>query len=239
MKKFMIAAAVAGTVVAVQANAAIYTVTSDIQRSELALPFIESGFLPKASGYPDSLQFTGELDIELHGDGSYTINSGTLYFTGQTSLVAIGADVYLDFDAAGSALSNGVILNQGGIGIVADTLPEPVVLDLTDPANSVNMTGDGSLYGVQYAGIPLSSGVVNEDGSITITFAGIPGDPESGLAMASAGGTLLGMPAAIFFEGTLTLAPPQEIPLPGAAWLFGSALVGLSAARKRKAAQAA
>lgn len=239
MKKFMIAAAVAGTVVAVQANAAIYTVTSDLQRSELALPFIEGGFLPKAPGYADNLQFTGELDIDLHGDGTYTINGGTLYLTGKTSIVAIGAEVFLDFDAAGAALSNGVILNQGTIGVAADTLPEPVMLDLTDPENSVNMTSDGSLYGVQYAGIPLSSGVVNEDGSITITFAGIPGDPESGLAVASAGGTLLGMPAAIFFDGTITLSAPQEIPLPGAAWLFGSALVGLSAARKRKAAQAA
>jgi len=234
MKKLMIAAAVAGTAVAVQAQAAQWEIVeSNIARSELSLPFIEPDYLPKDPGFVDTLAFEStDLDITVNGD-DYSINGGTISLVGNTSIVAIGAEVFLAFDASGSALANGIMLDNGTITVTADTLPMPEVLDLSDPTNTVDMTSDGVLYGVQYAGIPLSSGVVNPDGTITITFAGIPGaGPEDGLASASAGGTLLGMPAAIFFEGSITL---KEVPLPGAAWLFGSALAGLGAARRRKA----
>ena len=235
MKKLMIAAAVAGTAVAIQAQAAPWEIVeSNIVRSELALPFIEDGYLPKASGFADTLVFqASDLDITVSGD-SYTINGGTISLVGDTSIVAIGAEVFLGFDIAGTPTSDGVMMNQGFINVSADTLPEPVALDMSDPENTVNMTSSGELYGVQYAGIPLGSGVVNEDGSISIAFAGVPNADENwtGLNMASAGGVLLGMPAAIFFEGSITL---KEVPLPGAAWLFGSALAGLGAARRRKA----
>jgi|SRR5690625_53541 len=242
MKKLMIAAAVAGTAVAVQAQAAQWEIVeSNIVRSELSLPFMgegvgNNGFLPKASGFADTLAFEStDLDITVSGD-SYTINGGTISLVGDTSIVAIGAEVFLSFNASGDALANGIILNNGTIMVDADTLPQPEPLDLSNPVNTVDMTSDGVLWGVQYAGIPLSSGVVNPDGSITITFAGIPALADPGLDMASAGGTLLGMDAAIFFEGSITLASDlQEIPLPGAAWLFGSALAGLGAARRRKA----
>src|SRR5690625_4727064 len=111
MKKLMIAAAVAGTAVAVQAQAAQWEIVeSNIVRSELGLPGIEKGYLPKASGSVDTLAFEAtDLDITVSGD-SYTINSGTISLVGNTSLVAIGADVFLEFNAVGSALPNGIIL---------------------------------------------------------------------------------------------------------------------------------
>src|SRR5690625_3483491 len=84
MKKLMIAAAVAGTAVAVQAQAAQWEIVeSNIVRSELSLPFMgegvgNNGFLPKASGFADTLAFEStDLDITVSGD-SYTINGGTI-----------------------------------------------------------------------------------------------------------------------------------------------------------------
>jgi len=241
MKKFIIAAAVAGTAMAAQAQAKPWKIIdSSIDRSELSLAGMdegdEAGFLYKADSFQDSLAFAAsDLNITVEGD-SYTLHGGSISLLGETSIVALDAEVFLSFDAQGNAQANGIILNQGAILISAETMgPDPVPLPVDE--DPIDMTSDGVLNGVQYTGIPLSDGVINPDGTITITFAGIPESAldDDGLAMASAGATLLGMPAAIFLEGSITL---QEVPLPGAAWLFGSALVGLGAARRKARAAA-
>jgi hypothetical protein len=47
---------------------------------------------------------------------------------------------------------------------------------------------------------------------------------------------LFGNSAGLFLEGSVSAAP-SAVPVPAAAWLFGSALVGLAGiGRKRKAA---
>ena len=238
MKKLLLAATVASAVAVVaQANAAQYTISSDITDVGINLTVDPGNYLPKATGQTDSLEFSGDVDVTVTGS-SYTINSGDIVLDGVTSLQAVGADVILTFiDAAGAATNNGTTLNSGVLDITAYGDNFDTIDLATTP---LNMTDSGTYQGVNYTGLPLGSGVVNPDGSITIALLGLPATPEgAALADAVVGAQLFGFDAAIFLGGTITLTPVAEIPIPAAAWLFGSALMGLAGvARKRKAAMA-
>lgn len=234
MKKLLMAATIVSAVAAVHANAATYIVTSDITDIGMTISLDPGVYQPKAAGGAETLAFSGLLDITVTG-GSYTINGGNIELNGETSLHAAGADVFLNFlSAMGAATNNGVLIDSGMLDVNASTGPLPPVdfsVDLLD------MTNSGAYNGVNYAGLPLGSGVVNPDGSITITLLGLPDIPDgAALADVTAAIAVFGIPAAIFLGGTITLT---EIPLPAAAWLFGSGLIGLAGvARKRKLATA-
>lgn len=238
MKKLLLAATVASAVaVTAQANAAQYTISSDITDVGITLAADPGNYLPKATGQSDSLVFSGDVDVTVTG-GSYTINSGDISLNGITSLNAVGADVILTFiDATGAAGNNGTVMDSGLLDITAYGAPFETI-DLS--TNPLNMTDTGSYQGVDYTGLPLGAGVVNPDGSITIQLLGLPPTPDgAALADAVVGANLFTFDAAIFLGGTITLTPVAEIPIPAAAWLFGSALMGLAGvARKRKAAMA-
>lgn len=236
MKKLLLAATVASAVaVAAQANAAQYTISSNITDVGINLAVDAGNYLPHVVGVDDTLAFSGDIDVTVTG-GSYSINSGDISLDGVTSLNAEGADVILTFiNASGAAANNGVTLNSGELDISAYGAPFQTIELSTNP---LNMTDTGVFQGVDYTGLPLGAGVVNPDGSITITLLGLPAVPEgAALAAAVTATNLFTFDAAIFLGGTITLTPVAEIPIPAAAWLFGSALMGLAGvARKRKAA---
>lgn len=234
MKKLLMAATIVSAVAAVHVNAATYTVSSNITDIGMTISLDPGVYQPKAAGVTDTLAFSGSLDITVTG-GSYTIDSGDIFLNGVTSLNAAGADVILTFlDASGAASNNGVVIDSGMLDVNASTGPLPPVDFSVD---QLNMTNSGVYDGVNYAGLPLGAGVVNPDGSITIALLGLPAAPEgAALADVTAAIAVFGIPAAIFLGGTITLTP-TEIPLPAAAWLFGSGLIGLAGvARKRKLA---
>ena len=237
MKKLLMAATIVSAVAAAHANAATYVITADITDVSMTISLDPGVYQPKAAGSVDSLAFSGELDITVTG-GSYTINSGNIELNGETSLNAAGADVYLNFlSAMGAATNNGVVIDSGMLDVNASTGALPPVDFSVD---QLDMTNSGVYNGVNYAGLPLGSGVVNPDGSITITLLGLPDVPDgAALADVTAAIAVFGIPAAIFMGGTITLTELAEIPLPAAAWLFGSGLIGLAGvARKRKLAAA-
>lgn len=243
MKKLVIAAAATATLATAQAFAATYNVSSNITDVGLVLPLESTGYLPKVPGHEISLEFSGTLDIDVTGS-SYVINGGNLFLNGEMSLVAAGAEVTLNFvNATGTASNDGFYINSGTLEITASTGPFPS-LDLS--TTNVDMTNNGTFLPPGAAspfpitGLPLGSGAINGDGSIDIALLGLPGAPladANSVLSGVAGIQVFGFDTLLFLQGGLTLTPVSEVPVPGAAWMLGSALVGLAGvARKRKAA---
>lgn len=237
MKKLILAAAVTAALGATQASAALYTVSSNINQNGLTMDL--TNYLPEIPGEPLTLAFSGTVDIDVSGS-SYTINGGNVFLNGQMT-ISQPEDVILTFqNGTGTVSNNGLLLTSGYLDIVAAGVPYDTV-DFS--VNNINMTNTATFnvscgfncnQAVPLTGLPLGTGTVNGDGSITVSLLGLPGMPLADLnavGAAVAGVTLFGFPALQFMGGTITFTP---VPVPAAAWLFGTALVGLaSVARKR------
>lgn len=241
MKKLGTIAAItlaAGFSFQAQAATTPFVVSSQITDVGFTLDF--QNYVPAAPGHQLSLEFSGMLDIDVDsGAGTYDIVGGEIWMSGEASLFVEGAEVILQFDGGATAPSNdGIILNTGGITILEDGAVFGEV-DFSDTPINLSNTGTFQVgFSVlPYDGLPLGDGTIDDSGNlalINIALAGLPPMPLAGIDEAVGGVSLFGFPALMFMEGEITLT---EVPLPAAAWLFGSALLGLAGvARRRKQA---
>ena len=241
MKKLAIAAAVAAAALSLQSNAAQYNVSSNITGTQLFLSFQDAMTGANASF---DLAIGGTMDIDLDGMGGYTVNSSNLTYTGNQVFNA-GPNVRLTYDLGSGSYQNGVgvTFTSGSIVIENDTGAGWEYYNTVDVAvNNIKFTNDGNGHlgagaGNQgRAGLILENGTLNGDGSIDIALPGLWDGQFFGVGFNSAASavTLFGNSAGVWLEGTVNAS---AVPVPAAAWLFGSALMGLAGvARRRKAA---
>ena len=253
--KKLLAAAVL-TAITAQANAA--TVTYEVTSSDISMDVYFGGGWIGASSYTEGPGTSSQDDdvAPYDDEAPFTTSgfniSGTVDFDDQTGNVVSqdlvfdgglvvntsGPDYYIGFmNVTGDYVVNqGLTLNSGafdgGTGGGADMAAYIVI----DASTALPFTEGGV---VNVAPSYVNPGFVIDQNStlngspITITMPGF--DTGVGFGENAAGGVdLFGFAAHTYFGGSLTMEV-AAVPVPAAAWLFGSALVGLAGVgRKRR-----
>lgn len=233
MKKLLIATAVAASM-ATGAQAAVYNVTSNITGLNLYAFGNQDLMTAEAPGYFTGLAFGGTA---TDADDNGSIDSSALTLGGEVGFTAAGLNIRLTFNLnnGGYTPGSGVTFAGGTVQVDVQTTNGYVPYSTID-ASTTNLpflAGQPGHWADTYpaqttAGLLLAPG--------TSALPGLwDGVAESaGFNNAVSALTLLGTTSGMFMDGTITVAP---VPVPGAAWLFGSAVIGLAgAARKRKTA---
>lgn len=233
MKKLLIATAVAATM-ATGAHAATYDVSSNITAVGLYLGDIDL-MSAEAPGFISNFAFGGTAE-DANNDG--IIDSANLTLTGQQGFTVNALPIRLTYNlSSGNYVAGSGVTFTGG-DILIETYFETsgyVYYGRVDAATTnlpflANQPGhwSASYPNQTTAGLLLTPGLNTP----------LPGlwdlIPESGSFNNGVSAlTLLGQNAGLFLQGDISLA----VPVPGAAWLFGSAVLGLAgASRKRKTA---
>lgn len=220
MTKLALAAAIA-TTVSTGANAV--AITSNITDFQFVI------------GSIDILDPAGANWMEIGGD---TVAGVTL--TGELTLYTAGTHVYLDWqltDGVRQGLNGagGTMFNGGYIYLSTSTDGGATVTPFdTVDVSVTNMPFLAGSYG-HIAGPPTqtTAGLVIDDSGNGV-LAGLWDLQFFGVGFNSAVATtiLVGSSSALFLEGTVS-----PVPVPAAAWLFGSALLSMvGMARRRKTA---
>lgn len=245
MKKLAIAAAVAAAAISLQSNAALYNVSSNVTGNQLFIGGNQDALLSAGGSW--SLAIGGTIDITLDGLGGYTVNSSNLTYQGVQTFTA-GPLVRLTYDLSqtsdpsnyvngvGTTFNAGTILIETKTPSDTDFVPYATV-DASATPLAFTASPDGGHAGQARAGLLLENGAIAGDGSITVALPGL-WSPASffnpTVENSISGVTLFGNSAGVWAAGDITLT---AVPVPAAAWLFGSALMGLAGvARRRKAA---
>jgi hypothetical protein len=233
MKKLLIATAVAASMATGAQAATLYNVSSEV--TGIGLYLADTDLMTgEAPGYFTDWGFGGTA---TDNDDNGTIDSSALTLTGIQGFTANGNNIRLTYNLnSGSyAAGQGVTFTGGNILIEIQTTngwAEYGAIDasVTELPFLANEPGHwaASYPSQTTAGLLLAPGTNALPGLWNLD----PNDPSFNNGVAAL--TLLGQTSGMFLEGTMTLEP---VPIPGAAWLFGSAVIGLvGAARKRKAA---
>jgi hypothetical protein len=232
MKKLLIATAVAATM-ATGAHAATYEVTSNITAVGLYLGELDL-MTAEAPGF-QTIQFGG---FAYDTDDNGTIDSSALTLTGQQGFTVNALQIKLTYNlsSGGYAAGSGVTFTGGDILIetYSDTsgwLPYGTIDAAT--TNLPFLANQPGHWVDQYPN-QTTAGLLLAPGLNTLPGLWDQVAESSSFNNGVAALTLLGQSSGMFLQGTVTLEP---IPIPGAAWLFGSAVLGLAgASRKRKTA---
>jgi hypothetical protein len=228
MKKLLLATAVLAATSATQAA------TFDVSGTFTTNGLSTANNLQITLGGPNvldpgaSITFSGQVE----NDGT-TITGGTITATGTQTLAPTGIPITIDMNLSGTATSSGVLFTSGTICVTAATACDSGLIDAS--VDNISFL-DGVTWGYG-SGTGLALGDGTETSDYTVAQAGTilaTGGPFGG---GSAGGAvLLGNAAGIYLAGDLTFTEAAVVPVPAAAWLFGSALVGLAGiGRKRNA----
>ncbi|MGI9285452.1 MAG: VPLPA-CTERM sorting domain-containing protein [Pseudomonadales bacterium] len=218
------------TVLAMNANAVVI----DFQGSPDIIE-VDSG----GAVYSGATFFSGSIDVQP--DGTFT--DGVI--TDGTTSTAFSCPMFTDPDtcgiAAGSSFSNNVVLDQDSASLL-NTLLGTSNFSAGDTVDGVNIEGDANTGN----GTRIEAGLSYIFPSDTFadglsTFADIfplfdPDDATVALFFILEDDDNLPDDDDDIYSafGLLDSPPTPEVPLPAAAWLFGSALLGLIAARKRR-----
>lgn len=239
MKKLLIATAVAASMISGANAATNYLVSSNITGVGLYLndidmtqPEYEGG----PAGYFTNFGFGGTA-VDTNDDG--IVDSSNLTLTGLVGINANGLNIRLTFDLnnGGYVAGSGTTFTGGTILIDIATTEGFVNYSTIDASTTnlpflANAPGHmaGAYPGQTTAGLLLAPGTTALPGLWDL----IPESATFNNAVSAL--ALLGQNSGMNLQGDITL---EEVPVPGAAWLFGSAVVGLAgASRKRKAAKA-
>lgn len=234
MKKLALVAAIAATI-SVGANATTYTISSTLTDSQLILSSDDQ--------IDEAIVFGGTIEINTTGGvgDAWTVAGDQLgarvTLSGNQS-IATGVTV-LNYFLDGVSSSAGINFNSGTIDIEAGGAPYDVV-DAT--VDNLHFDSAGTWQTLPIGGIDMSGGTVEADETIFIAFNGLWTGPQplgyfdgpAAALQATGTATLFGNAALIYLEGGLTLTRVAAVPVPAAAWLFGSALLGLAGLSGRK-----
>jgi hypothetical protein len=227
MKKLLLATAIAASVASTGANAIavesnITGLGAYIGSSNAAVTVNNEGGLAVGGDTVTGLTFTGNATLTTGPFVDLTFNLSDGVRSGVNG-------------AGGTTFNSGTILINVDAGDGNGFQPYGTVDASVIPGGLPFLAGqDGHITG---APTQTTAGlVVDDSGNGTLGglwnggFLDVPGGWNS----AASSLTLFGNTAGFFLEGTVS---PSAVPVPAAAWLFGSALVGLAGiGRKRKAA---
>lgn len=236
MKKLILAAAVASAVSTVQAA----PVTSNITGLGLWLGNIDFFNAPlvtePTNGYAQNIAVGGDTNTGLTFTGYMLFNAGmdvrvTFNLSagqrqgvnGAGGTIFTGGNVDVDTNLGdGSGWVDYAIIDASVTNIAMISGANTHVYDPNDPNSPSCPT-------------VCTSGLVVGDAAGVYAMPGLwDGASLAQLQGEVAAMNLLGFTTGLFLQGTVTV---QEVPVPAAAWLFGSALVGMAGvARKRKMA---
>lgn len=237
MKKLLIATAVAASLATGAQAATSYNVTSNITGLGLWAFGNTDLLTAEAPGYFTGLAFGGTA---TDTDDNGSIDTSAVTLVGEVGFTAAGLPIRLTFN-----LSNGGYTPGSGVTFAGGTVQVDIATTngylpySTIDASTTNLPflagqpGHWSdLYPAQTtAGLLLAPGVSALPG----LWDGVAESATFNNAAAAL--TLLGTSSGMYLDGTVTLTATPEVPVPAAAWLFGSAMLGLAGvSRKRKAA---
>lgn len=239
MKKLLIATAVAASL-ATGAHAAVYDVSSNITGLNLYAFGNTDLMTAEAPGYFTGLQFGGTA---TDADDNGSIDSSAVTLVGEVGFTAAGQQIRLTFNLSNGTytVGQGVNFTGGTVQVDVNTATSGWIPFSTVDAATTNLpflAGQPGHWADEHpeqttAGLLLAPGTTNLPG----LWDGVVGSAGFNNAVSSL--ILLGTSSGMYMDGTVTLtAQPvtPEVPVPAAAWMFGSAVVGLAgAARKRKA----
>lgn len=250
MKKSLLISLVGSALTAVlpaQANAAVFApIESNITGFQLWMWDANLLTAETPTGYFTGFAFGG-IAYDLDDDGH--IDSSNLTFHGETGFTAAALNIRITFN-----LSQGDYAQNSGITFSAGTIDTEVQQD----------DGSWFLYSSMDAAANHVAFLSNQPGHTGLpgqTTAGIVSDALPGLwdgvigsSSFNRAATVLdwgGATVGLFLEGTLATMPPLDphdgeatgllhfdapaVPVPAAAWLFGSGLAGLAAMGRRRA----
>jgi hypothetical protein len=234
MKKLLIATAVAATMATGAQAATLYNVSSDITAVGLYLGDID--LMTAEPGSFQAIQFGGTA---LDTDDNGSIDSASLTLTGEHRFVVNQLPIRLTYslDSGGYVPGTGVTFIGGGILIEVETTDGYIPYGTIDAATT-NLPFVANVPGHWAATYPnqTTTGLQLAPGTTALPGLWDQIAESSSFNNGVSALFLLEQNAGMFLEGTITLTP---VPVPAAAWLFGSAVLGLAgASRKRKAAQA-
>lgn len=140
------------------------------------------------------------------------------------------------FSSDSFVVGAGVEASCPGTSGICDTLIEPYTLDFGANTIRFDQTGTNNAYqstafnGWVFTDLDFGAGI----GDVSLSFSGLPGLSDSDLTFTSDSITLnlanvgnVGDPN--YWELTIT-----EVPIPAAAWLFGSAVIGLVGMKRKQ-----
>ena len=212
MKKLLIATAVAASTIASGAHAALTTLNYDVA---------VSGVISGAAGGSTTGVGTAAIVLDLADlsqNGTFTMTVDTTI--NNTSPINISGIVGSQTVGAFDTMA---FINTGQLNFVGGATN--TVTSCTD----IQSSWLGSVCGNTTVGD--SAAFVIDPGTFTVANQGA----LVGFDVTDSRGTVAGNVTTVS-SYTLTQAAPSEVPVPAAAWLFGSALVGLAGiGRKRKA----
>jgi hypothetical protein len=227
MKKIALAAAI--SVISIQASATIYNVSSNIT----ATPQLFLSFADQVDNSPN-----GAADFSISGTIEDTNDDGVpenidITFSGTASFTS-GPAVRLDFNLRSTQYipGQGVVMSGGTILIETDTgngfTEYSTVEAALEPLEFLSGL-DGHLQPVPIqttAGLKLEGFVPQQTVNNAIDLPGLwdAGFNGTNFNNAVSAVNLFGNQAGLFLEGEIVMVP---VPVPAAAWLFGSALLGL------------
>jgi hypothetical protein len=235
MKKLLIATAVAATMATgAQAASTTYNVSSNITAVGLYLGDLDL-MTAEAPGYITGFNFGGTAtDADNDGD----IDSSSLTLTGIQGFTVNALPIRLTYNLSSGSFvqGSGVTFTGGNILIEVQTTEGYTPYGTIDAATT-NLPFLGGQPGHWAANYPTQTTTGLQLVPGTTALPGLwdqiaeSGSFNNGVAAL----TLLGQTSGMYLEGELHL----DVPVPGAAWMFGSAVLGLAgASRKRKAAKA-
>jgi len=243
MKKLLLATAIAASVATGAHAATTYDVSSNITGLQLWLGS-NNLLTAEPGGYFSGVQFGGTA-YDANDDG--IIDNSNVTMTGEVGFTAAGKPIKLTFNLSGGnyAAGSGTTFSSGNVDVQLYTNLNTGY----DPANDDFEWIPFSTIDASTTNLPFLAGQVGHLG--TNSTAGLqlapgthalPGlwdgqDPGVGIDNAVAALTLLGNSSGMFLDGstTLTAQAAPAVPVPAAAWLFGSAMAGLvGVGRKRK-----
>lgn len=235
MKKLALAAAISATV-SVSAEATIYSISSSITGSQM--------YVSRADDQvSNTMTFGGTINIDTDGywgsEWAIAVDQAGAATTLTGSQGISTGNTVFTYGLTGASSSGGILFNSGIVDVEAGGTPYATIDASVD---NIHFDSAGTYLSHPIGGIDMSGGWVNGDGTITIALSGLwPGsqplgyyDNSAAAAQATGGATLFGNSALIFLEGELTLTQVSEVPVPAAAWLFGSALIGLVGLKRKK-----